>query len=57
MGEPVILKDSNLRIEPGESVALVGPSGGGKTTLMKIMMGLLKPTYGEVLIDGQPVEA
>ncbi|GAA4764473.1 peptidase domain-containing ABC transporter [Novosphingobium ginsenosidimutans] len=57
VGEPEILKGINLRIEPGESVALVGPSGGGKTTLMKIMMGLLKPTYGEVLIDGQPLEA
>lgn len=57
VGEPEILKGITLRIEPGESVALVGPSGGGKTTLMKIMMGLLKPTYGEVLIDGQPLEA
>lgn len=57
VGEPEILKGINLRIEPGESVALVGPSGGGKTTLMKIMMGLLQPTYGEVLIDGQPLEA
>lgn len=57
MGEPEILKGVSLRIEPGESIALIGPSGGGKTTLMKIMMGLLKPTYGEVLIDGQPLEA
>lgn len=56
VGEPQILRGVNLRIEPGESVALVGPSGGGKTTLMKIMMGLLKPTYGEVLIDGQSLE-
>lgn len=57
VGEPEILKGISLKIEPGESVALVGPSGGGKTTLMKIMMGLLQPSYGEVLIDGQPLEA
>lgn len=57
LGEPEILKGINLRIEPGQSIVLVGPSGGGKTTLMKIMMGLLRPTYGEVLIDGQPLDA
>jgi ATP-binding cassette, subfamily B, bacterial CvaB/MchF/RaxB len=51
-GEPAILKGVSLVIEPGESVVLIGPSGGGKTTLLKIMMGLFTPSYGEVLIDG-----
>lgn len=51
-GEPWILKDCNLRIEAGESVALVGPSGCGKTTLAKIVLGLLEPTQGEVLFGG-----
>src|SRR5690606_32013219 len=37
---------------PGESVAITGPSGCGKTTLMRIMLGLLRPTNGRVLIDG-----
>lgn len=45
----------NLKVDPGEMVALIGPSGGGKTTLLKIMMGLFEPSYGEVLIDGKPL--
>lgn len=55
VGEPEILRGVNLRIEPGEMVALVGPSGGGKTTLMKIMMGLFEPSYGELLVDDRPL--
>ncbi len=54
-GEPWVLRDVNLLFEPGESVAIIGPSGCGKTTLMKIILGLLPPTEGEVLIDGVPV--
>jgi ATP-binding cassette subfamily B protein RaxB len=50
--EPFVLKDCSFRIEPGESVAIVGPSGGGKTTLAKIMLGLLAPTDGHVLVGG-----
>jgi ATP-binding cassette, subfamily B, bacterial CvaB/MchF/RaxB len=57
MGEPEILKGVSLKVEPGESVVIVGPSGGGKTTLLKIMMGLIKPTHGEVLVDGLPLFA
>jgi len=51
-GEPWILKDCNLRIEAGESVAIVGPSGCGKSTLAKIVLGLLEPTEGEVRFGG-----
>lgn len=50
--EPFILKDVNLSIRSGESVAIVGPSGCGKTTLLKLILGLLQPTSGEILIDG-----
>ncbi|MFZ6769144.1 peptidase domain-containing ABC transporter [Undibacterium sp. Di26W] len=50
-GEPWVLKDINLTIPAGQSIALGGPSGCGKTTLCKIILGLLKPTEGEVLID------
>jgi ATP-binding cassette subfamily B protein RaxB len=53
--DPFVLEDINLDVEPGEFVAIMGPSGGGKTTLMKIMLGLLEPTSGEVLIDGVPL--
>lgn len=52
-GEPEILKGVSLTIAPGEMVALIGPSGGGKTTLMKIMMGLFEPSYGQVMVGGR----
>lgn len=54
-GDAEILKNVCLKIEVGEMIALVGPSGGGKTTLMKIMMGLLEPTSGAVFIDSRPL--
>jgi ATP-binding cassette subfamily B protein RaxB len=53
--EPFVLKDISFIVEPGEFVTIMGPSGGGKTTLMKIMLGLLEPTEGEVLIDDTPL--
>lgn len=51
-GEQWILRNCNLRIESGESVAITGPSGCGKSTLAKIVLGLLEPTEGEVLFGG-----
>jgi ATP-binding cassette subfamily B protein RaxB len=53
--EPLVLESINFCIEPGEFLTIMGPSGGGKTTLMKIMLGLLRPTSGDVLIDGVPL--
>lgn len=51
-GEPWILKDCEFRIARGESIAIVGASGCGKTTLMKVLLGLLEPEEGKVLIGG-----
>jgi ATP-binding cassette subfamily B protein RaxB len=50
--EPWVLRNVNFKIEEGESVAMVGPSGCGKTTLLKVLLGLLPATEGEVLIGG-----
>jgi ATP-binding cassette subfamily B protein RaxB len=54
-GEPEVLSGVNLRIDAGESVAIVGPSGGGKTTLLKLILGIHAPTSGEVLVGGVPL--
>jgi ATP-binding cassette subfamily B protein RaxB len=54
--EPEVLSGADLTVEVGEFVALTGPSGGGKTTLLKIMLGLFEPTQGRVLIDGTPLD-
>ena len=50
-----VLDGLSLRIEAGETVAIVGSSGCGKTTLLKILASLLAPVSGELLIDGQPL--
>lgn len=50
-----VLKDIDLDISGGESLAIVGASGSGKTTLLRILGGLTEPDSGSVLIDGQPV--
>ena len=54
-GEPFVFENISFKIAAGDYVAIVGPSGGGKTTWLKIMLGLMQPTTGEVLIDGKPL--
>jgi energy-coupling factor transport system ATP-binding protein len=49
------LSEVDLRIEPGESVAIVGQNGSGKSTLVRHLNGLLRPTAGRVLLDGRDV--
>ena len=52
-GAAMALDHIDLALEPGRIVGLLGPNGSGKSTLIKLAMGLLQPTSGEVLIGGQ----
>jgi ATP-binding cassette subfamily B protein RaxB len=53
--DPWILDGLDFRVEPGESVAIVGASGCGKTTLLKLLASLLQPTEGVILVNGEPL--
>src|SRR5947209_9681703 len=50
-----VLDDINLEVRPGEMIALIGPTGCGKSTVMRILAGLIQPTKGEVLDGGKPL--
>ncbi len=49
----MVLEGLNLEVQPGEFLAITGSSGGGKTTLLKLMLGLRTPTAGAIALDGQ----
>ena len=53
--QPWILQDVSLKIEEGERVGLIGPSGYGKSTLVKIMSGYLRPTKGEAFAEKRSI--
>lgn len=52
-----VLNNINLEVQPGETMAIIGGSGSGKSTLLKLMIGLIHPTSGKILIDGQDIAA
>lgn len=54
---PWVLKDISLKVRPGETVALVGPSGGGKTTLAKLLLRLYDPVQGMIFYLGRFIVA
>jgi NitT/TauT family transport system ATP-binding protein len=58
LGDPAvsILEDVTLNVAPGEAVCLVGPSGGGKSTILNLLAGLMAPTSGQVLWEGAAVD-
>jgi len=51
-----VLKDINLSLDEGKFIGIVGPNGGGKTTLLRAILGLMKPTSGQIRIFGRPPE-
>jgi osmoprotectant transport system ATP-binding protein len=53
----VALRPTSLQLETGQVTALIGPSGCGKSTLLRLVAGLITPSSGEVLIDGQQMDA
>lgn len=54
-GSKVAVEDINLEIEGGHIIGLLGPNGSGKTTLIKMLNGLLQPTNGEIIVEGNKV--
>jgi zinc transport system ATP-binding protein len=53
-GGPEVLHEVDLAVDAGEFVAIAGPNGGGKTTLLRVALGLERPTRGEALLFGEP---
>lgn len=54
-GETTVLDDLDLKVSKGEKLALIGRSGSGKTTILRLLMGLERPTSGKVTVDGDAV--
>lgn len=55
-GGPLVLQDVNLEVAENEFIGIVGPNAGGKSTLLKLMLGLLEPLKGKVRVLGEPPE-
>jgi len=54
--EPPVLEQVSLAVEPGETLAILGPTGAGKTTLVALLLGLYRPWSGTIRVDGVPLE-
>jgi ABC-type bacteriocin/lantibiotic exporter with double-glycine peptidase domain len=54
--EPPVLESVSLAVEPGETLAILGPTGAGKTTLAALLLGLYRPWSGQIRVDGTPLE-
>ena len=54
--DPAVLNGVDLKVAAGEHIAITGPSGGGKSTLLKVMLGLVEPQEGRIQIDGEPLD-
>jgi len=54
-GDAPVIRGLGITVEPGEVAVIIGPNGHGKTTFLRAVSGLLKPSRGEVLLDGEPV--
>ena len=55
-GQLTVLRNVSLTLRKGEVVALIGPSGSGKSTVLRVLMALTRPTAGEILVDGTPID-
>jgi ABC-type bacteriocin/lantibiotic exporter with double-glycine peptidase domain len=53
---PPVLRELSVRVEPGRKIALVGPTGSGKSTVALLLLGLYPPTAGEIRYDGRPLQ-
>ncbi|MED3549003.1 heme ABC exporter ATP-binding protein CcmA [Cytobacillus praedii] len=56
IGDKIILRNFSLALAPGESVAVIGPNGAGKSTFFKLAAGLMQPTSGEILLNGEQIK-
>ena len=56
-GDEIVLNDVNFRIDRGETKIILGASGSGKSTILKLILGLIRPEAGKILVDGQDVTA
>ncbi len=50
-----ILRDINLTVETGKFIVITGPNGGGKSTMAKMIAGILQPDQGQILLDGEDI--